>query len=113
MQAVTPDQIDNIFSSMQEYQKANFGLKNGKDFPLIAKALLESEKLRGTLEVASLMGMLSVLIMPKEKSSMSKEEAQKLLSESPLRDVLADVFFAGYKLGHASLEVGQLEALAT
>lgn len=113
MQAVTPNQIDSIFTMMQEYEKANFGLKNGSEFPAVAQALLASEKFKHQLQVAAMLGMLSVLTMPKEEGAMKTKEAQdKMLSDSPLRGILADVFYAGFQLGRASAEVGQLEALA-
>lgn len=113
MQAITATQIDQIFESMKNYEQANFGLKNGPEFPAVAQALLASEKFRTTIQMAAMMGILGAISLPKDKDELKGEGAmERMFADSPMRTVLADVFFAGFKIGLQSAEVSQLEALA-
>jgi hypothetical protein len=116
MQAIEAATIDEIFTAMKEYEKANFGLKGGAEFPQVAQALINSTKFRELVSSASLMGMISTMMLPRDKEGRDKligdkEGMDKMLQDTPLRDILAEVF-AGFKVGRVSAEVAQLEKLA-
>jgi CO dehydrogenase/acetyl-CoA synthase gamma subunit (corrinoid Fe-S protein) len=104
-------QIDEILQNMDEFRKKNFGIKNGKDFIEIANALSESEKFKLVVQGVGLVSLLSSILIPIDIANKSEKEKLEFIQDLPIKDSLADIFYAGYKLGLAIAEVNKLNEL--
>jgi hypothetical protein len=111
MVEISAVQVDEILDKMHQYSKTNFGIKNGEDFPLIVKALINSEKFKAILQATGMISLFGMILMPKDISSQSFEDKLKFIEELPIRDSLVDIFYAGYKLGLAVAEINKLNEI--
>jgi hypothetical protein len=111
MVEISAVQVDEILDKMYQYSKTNFGIKNGEDFPLIVKALINSEKFKGIIQAIGIVSLLGTILMPKDLGSQSIDEKMKFVEELPIRDSLVDMFYAGYKLGLAVAEINKLNEM--
>lgn len=98
--------IENIFKDMKEYGKGNFGVRCGEDFPTIAKALVETEAFKSLSSAGIAMVMLTAIMGDKKASG--EKRTDEILEMAPLKNPLAEAFYAGYKLGKAQTEVQSL-----
>jgi hypothetical protein len=114
MVTIKSSSIQETYEAMSAFGKANFGVRNGEDFSSIARAFLQTEAAKSLCQTAALMGMLGTLLIPKNPAAtpeQQKAQMDKIMSESPVRDVIADVFYLGYKIGRRDVEVDRLEAI--
>src|SRR5271169_5245502 len=106
--------IDHELVSVDQYANQNFGLTAGPDFPQFASALLESKACMGRIKVVTMIGMLGALSLPKFSTPgepMTDAQATEFFSKSALREPLATLFYAGYRVGKARAEQELLEKM--
>ena len=109
---VTADKIDEMKEEMVDFGKRNFGIKNGADFSFIASSLLKAKAFKESCTIASMLGMLAPLMVKRQPDGKpSEKDIAALLEDSPVRDIIADVFYLGYRLGREDAEVASLEKL--
>lgn len=106
---MTSEQINDIFSAMEQYEKQNYGSKCGEGFPELARALMASDRFKHFSEALAAVGLLSTLLIPKDGSTSSR--AAKFLYESPMHGMAMQIFYAGYRAGTANTEVRALQEL--
>lgn len=112
----TTEQIDRLIEEVRGYEKLNYGLKFGEDFPLVARALKESHHFEA---YTTLLAMMNAVTGMKVKALANKyapgdpkgdEEVLNMMKDANI-GTLMEVFYIGYKLGKQEQEVTALENL--
>ena len=116
---VTPETIEEIQHQLDEFSKNNFGKKFGDDFPDVAQALLKTQAFKSHLAASVALSILDlatkapeVAMMNRLSPELGKRAADVLLENSPIKGVLADLFYLGFKVGVAFAEVRSLEDMS-
>lgn len=104
---ISSEVFDDIARQVSDFEKLNLGIKYGLDFSEFAKVLTESKFFLERVEVVTLMGMMATLLLPKGKHD--REAMEKVLQDSPIKSVVAELLYLGYKLGRKDAEIEQLE----
>jgi hypothetical protein len=107
---LTVELIGERIKFCQEYEKENLGLKNGPDFPEVARLLMACKEFEGVAMMTSVMGMMPMLGKRPENPD-EKEDFMRALKSST-KEPLAMMFYIGYRLGKAEAETADLERLA-
>lgn len=111
----TSELLEQSWSEMSQYERDHFGLKFGDDFGLIAQALRANERF---MHIGGIALMLSALELSGLKSEMEKaadkDSCAKRIIEQPnnLHNIMAEVFYLGYRIGKKEGETLNLEKLA-
>lgn len=109
---ITPEQLEHTFKEVREYEKINFGIRFGEDFPTIAGLLSKSKSFRDMHIAAAALGLMHALVVSSEKKSNPTADPTEILEKgSPFKEIMAEMFYAGYKLGRQVAEVDALENL--
>jgi len=106
--------IDEVILAVSEYSRTHFGVKNGSDFHEVARALMESQQFKNIRVSAAAMGFLFSIIRPPSKEKFKSDPSgalDELMRDSPVSELMADVFYMGYCAGKRATEVGELEKL--
>ena len=107
--------VDQMFEEFKEYEKKNFGVTMGPDFPEIAQALVTSDFGKSQLAATLIMVTLTLpSIARKAKTAVDEgrdNDAVGLFegSDNPFRTAAATIFYTGYRLGRKAAEVDLLE----
>ena len=101
------ERFESAISEVRNYEQSHPGVKYGSDFGSVATALYDSAAFKSLNQIVVMMGLFSAMTAPKGGSS--KDDIDKFLNESPLREYLAVAFYAGFKAAMATRESAILE----
>ena len=107
MSEITAQAVNEIFRDIKDYGEKNIGRRCGEDYPDIARALLECESFK-SIQGAGVAMVMLMAMMSSGSGGDGKEKADRILEMAPLKDPLAEVFYAGYRLGKKEAEVDSL-----
>lgn len=98
---ITKDEVDQKQLEMESFEKLIPGIRYGEDYPEFALAVVGSKTFAHTVQSATLLGMMSMLSIPKKPESPEEMKAafEDMMSSSPLREVILRSMYLGYKLG--------------
>lgn len=108
---LTADAVQEAQDAMTQYAKENPGISNGEDFPEFAKLLNQHKVFLSLNSAATAMGMLTMMMLPKpapEDLLNPKARLETLMAESPMRPMILDILYLGYKLGKRDAEIESL-----
>lgn len=111
---LTAEVVDETIEQIKNYQRDHFGTPNGPDFPLIAEELAKSKAFGELCVAQGMMGLISTLRLPQKLEANKEASPDKFIEDmktSPLREGLALMFYAGFKLGQRFTETQNLENL--
>lgn len=104
--------LEKVWSEVTDYEKVNFGLKYGPDYPQIASILAKSK----TFMINGGLVLLAATLEASSRAEKVKKDPQSAASEvfekaGPTHEALAQMFYVGYKLGREEAERAYLSKM--
>jgi hypothetical protein len=82
-----------------EYERSNFGQRNGDEFPEIARAALSDRNVRALISTSSLFNMLTLSTRSGKELAEMMSDREGVAKNGDFNRWLLDMLWLGYRLG--------------